>query len=189
LPHVLSMPRRELISDRVREWRPKRERLAPGVVFSHRSAASLHGLDLGRHPLIQVTAPYGGAVWPRPGCTSDTPGWTMATPASGKACPSRRRCVRPSAWRGTSLPVEAVAAVDMMLHRRLVDVAALEQYVLDRSGWQGVAQARRVVELAETATESWMESILRMILIEASHAPEFKSSSAAWRAASSHAST
>jgi hypothetical protein len=61
------MPRRELISDRLREWPPKRERLAPGVVFSHRSAASLHGLDLGRHPLIQVTAPYGGAVWPRPG--------------------------------------------------------------------------------------------------------------------------
>jgi hypothetical protein len=77
----------------------------------------------------------------------------------------------------------------MMLHRRLVDVAALEQYVLDRSGWQGVAQARRVVELAETATESWMESVLRMILIEASHALEFKSSSAAWRAASLHAST
>src|SRR5215472_11734953 len=60
---------------------------------------------------------------------------------------------------------EAVAAVDMALHQRLLDLAALEQYVLDRPCWQGVIQARRVAELAEPATESWMESVLRMTLI------------------------
>jgi very-short-patch-repair endonuclease len=160
------MPRRELISDRLREWPPKREWLAPGVVFSHRSAASLHGLDLGLHPLIEITAPYGRAVWPRPGMHIRHARLDDGDTAERQGVPVTSLLRTAFDLARHLAPVEAVAAVDMVLHRRLADLAALEQYVLDRSGWQGVAQARRVVELAEPATESWMESVLRMILIE-----------------------
>ncbi len=43
----------------------------------------------------------------------------------------------------------------------------LNAYVEARAGWSGVAQARRVVEWSEPATESLMESVLRMVLVQA----------------------
>jgi len=61
--------------------------------------------------------------------------------------------------------VEAVVAVDMALHQGLVDLVKLRGYVADHTLWRGVAQARRATELAESATESPMESRLRMLLI------------------------
>ena len=62
---------------------------------------------------------------------------------------------------------EAVAAVDAILYSRKVNESELNAYVEARAGWSGVAQARRVVELAEPATESLMESVLRMVLVQA----------------------
>ena len=62
--------------------------------------------------------------------------------------------------------IEAVAATDALLHFRQVNRDQLQAYVNARPGWRGVAQARRVVELAESAAESLMESVLRMVLLE-----------------------
>ena len=145
---------------------PGREWLAPGAVFSHRTAASLYGLDLTQLALVEVTAPSGWAAWPRPGMhiRHARLGHADITEPHGVPVTSP---VRTAFDLARHLPLaEAVAAVDTALHRRLVDLAALERYVLDRPDWQGVVQARRVVELAEPAAESWMESVLRMILIE-----------------------
>ena len=70
----------------------------------------------------------------------------------------RRQCVPE--------PLKAVAAVDALLHSGLVERAELHGYVRRRRGWQGISQARHVVELAEPATESLMESVLRIVLLE-----------------------
>ena len=62
--------------------------------------------------------------------------------------------------------IEAVAATDALLHSAHVNQDQLQAYVHGRPGWRGVAQARRVLELAESAAESLMESVLRMVLLE-----------------------
>jgi len=63
--------------------------------------------------------------------------------------------------------VDAVVAVDMALHQRLVDGSELRAYVAASPTCRGIAQARRVTELAEAATESPMESRLRLLLVQA----------------------
>ena len=144
---------------------PRPELLAPGVVFSHRTAGSIYGLDLGQLALIEVTAPNGRTAWPRPGLHIRHAQLDDADTCERHGAPVTSP-VRTAFDLARHLPLaEAVAAVDMALHRRLLDLAALERYVLDRPCWQGVIQARRVAELAEPATESWMESVLRMTLI------------------------
>ena len=145
---------------------PGPEWLAPGAVFSHRTAAILHGLDLGELPLVEITAPNGRGLWTRPGMHIRRARLDDGDIAKEQGLPVTSR-VRTAFDLARHLPLaESVAAVDMALHCRLVSRTDLEKYVHDRPGWQGVVQARRVVDLAEPAAESWMESVLRMILIE-----------------------
>jgi hypothetical protein len=60
---------------------------------------------------------------------------------------------------------DAVAAVDMALHKQLVDLADLKQAVADRQGSKGVVRLRRSVALADGDSESPGETRLRLILI------------------------
>src|SRR5215472_13363006 len=106
-----------------------------------------------------------GPHGPDPGCISGTLSSTTPTPVNGTGHQSRPRSARPSTWRGISRCRRRWRLLTWRFTRGLLDLAALEQYVLDRPCWQGVIQARRVAELAEPATESWMESVLRMTLI------------------------
>ena len=134
-------------------------------VFSHRKAARLYGMDIGEPALIEITVPARCAAWPRPGqhvrhARLDE---GDVTELHGRPVTSPIRTVFDLARH---LPrVEAVAAVDMCLNRGLADLATFQRYASQRAGWSGVVQARRVVELAEPESESWMESVLRMILI------------------------
>jgi len=65
-----------------------------------------------------------------------------------------------------SLPlVDAVVALDSALHRKLVTLHELREYVGRSSRVRGLPQARRVIELVEPDVESPMESRLRMILV------------------------
>jgi very-short-patch-repair endonuclease len=69
---------------------------------------------------------------------------------------------------GSRLPlVEAVVAVDMALHQRLVDLDELQAVAVGRPGGKGSARFRRAIELAESAAESPMETRLRMLLVQA----------------------
>lgn len=69
------------------------------------------------------------------------------------------------AWQ---LPlVEAVVAIDEALHRRYLSMNGLRRYVSRCAGMAGVRRARRVVELAEPAAESPMETRLRLLLVQA----------------------
>jgi very-short-patch-repair endonuclease len=69
---------------------------------------------------------------------------------------------------GSRLPlIEAVVAVDMALHKRLVHADDLRAYVAAHPGRKGIARLRRVAVLAEPRAESAMETRLRLLLVRA----------------------
>lgn len=69
---------------------------------------------------------------------------------------------------GRRLPqVEAVAAVDMALHGRLVTLSDLRAHLSANARGHGVRRLREVIELAEPAAESPMETRLRLLLVQA----------------------
>jgi Protein of unknown function (DUF559) len=61
--------------------------------------------------------------------------------------------------------VEAVVAADMALDAGLVDLSEIRKWAAEHDGSRGIRQFRRVVEMAEPATESPMESRFRMLLV------------------------
>ena len=61
--------------------------------------------------------------------------------------------------------VEAVVAVDLALHAKLVGRDGLSAYTDAHAGARGITRARRVIDLAEADAESPMESRLRMVLV------------------------
>ncbi|WBB96237.1 DUF559 domain-containing protein [Solwaraspora sp. WMMA2059] len=69
---------------------------------------------------------------------------------------------------GRLLPrADALAALDAMLHRRLLHADALTGYLDTNTGGRGIAQLRELVTLAEPLAESPMESRLRLLLHDA----------------------
>jgi Protein of unknown function (DUF559) len=61
--------------------------------------------------------------------------------------------------------VEAVVQVDVALHRRLVRIEELKRWADTHAGYRGIGQLKRVLDLAEPASESPMETRLRMLLV------------------------
>jgi very-short-patch-repair endonuclease len=61
--------------------------------------------------------------------------------------------------------VEAVVITDMALHARLIRRAELKEWVDRRAGRKGVGTERLILDLAEAATESPMETRLRLLLV------------------------
>jgi very-short-patch-repair endonuclease len=136
-----------------------------GAVFSGRTAAWLHGLDLPPCNPIEVTLP--------PRChTTRLVGVAVrrSTVSAGEMVMRRGQratsVVRTLADLGRRLPlVEAVAALDMALHKRLLESADLRSWACARHRFRGIARLRRTIELAEPATESVMETRLRLLLV------------------------
>jgi very-short-patch-repair endonuclease len=145
-------------------------RLSDRSVFSHRTAARIHGVDVALRTSVagqyEVTVPQhvrlssSGELRVRhaPLDSSDIAlldGLPTTTP------------LRTSFDLARQLPlIEAVAATDALLHSGLVRQDQLQAFVCGRCAWRGVVQARHVVELAEARAESLMESVLRMVLLE-----------------------
>jgi very-short-patch-repair endonuclease len=140
--------------------------LPPETVFFGASAAWLHGLDLEPTNPVEVAVPASSGLRSRAGLVV-------------------RRCEIPPAevvhirrLRATTLPltlaglclhrpaVEALVAIDMAVHMRLTDSAALGQYAVASMGRPGVARLRSLALLAAPA-ESPMETRLRWLLIHA----------------------
>jgi very-short-patch-repair endonuclease len=63
--------------------------------------------------------------------------------------------------------LDAVIALDMALHKPIVDFPGLRTYCEQNPGAKGIARLRRAIELAEPAAESPMETRLRMLLVMA----------------------
>jgi very-short-patch-repair endonuclease len=142
-------------------------RLPMTAVFSGRTAAWLHGLDLPPCDPVEVTLPLGSH-------TSRLAGIAVRRSDVGASETVTRRghpatsVVRTLADLGRRLPlVEAVAALDMALHRRLLESQDLLSWARAHPRYRGIARLRQSIELAEPATESVMETRLRMILVMA----------------------
>jgi very-short-patch-repair endonuclease len=74
--------------------------------------------------------------------------------------------VRTLADLGRRLPLEeAVAALDMALHKRLLRSDDLNSWACAHPRYPGIPRLRRIIELAERATESVMETRLRLLLV------------------------
>ncbi len=142
-------------------------RLPMTGVFSGWTAAWLHGLDLPPCNPIEVTLPLpchttrlAGIVVRRSAVSANE-----TVMRHGKRATS---VVRTLADLGRRLPVvEAVAALDMALHKRLLESADLSSWTRAHSRFRGIARLRRTIELAEPATESVMETRLRLLLVTA----------------------
>ncbi len=131
-------------------------RLPPAAAFSGRTAAWLHGIDVEPCDPIEVTVPKAAGVAARSGL------------ALSRAALPDSEVVMVRGWRTTSIVrtlrdlcsrlsvTEAVVVLDMALHARIADLTAL------KTG--ATSKLRRVLSFAESATESPMESRLRMLL-------------------------
>jgi hypothetical protein len=74
--------------------------------------------------------------------------------------------VRTIADLGRHLPlIEAVTTLDMALHKRLLELVDLRLWAAAHPRYRGVVRLRRAIELAEPATESVMETRLRLVLV------------------------
>jgi hypothetical protein len=98
-----------------------------------------------------------------PACASGMAPIRPRTSWNARACWSHRLSAPPSICAYLCM-VEAVVAVDKALHCRLIDLAEFRRYVAMHPGSTGISQVRRVADLAEPATESAMETRLRVLL-------------------------
>lgn len=142
------------------------ERMPRGSVFSHLTAARLHGLEVASADQVDVTVPADARLSARAGLHVHRAQLdrTEVTRRNGLPVTS---ALRTSLDLARELPVvDAVAAVDMALHQKLVRLDDLQARLDPFARRRGVRQARQVIELAEARSESPMESRLRVILVD-----------------------
>lgn len=135
-------------------------------MFSGRTAAWLHRLDVQPCDPIEVTLP-------RRAFTSRLAGLSLirsdvADAEMGEVGGLRvTSCTRTVADLGRRLPlVEATAILDMALHSRITDKDRLERWVVDHRGYHGIRSLRNALDLADAAAESPMETRLRLLLVK-----------------------
>lgn len=140
--------------------------LPPEAVFAEATAAWLFGLDLEPANPVEIVVPPSSAIRSRAGLHV----------RHGETPPSEVASIR--GLRATALPltlaglclqrpaVEALAAIDMAVHLRLIDSAALVRYAEAAKGRPGAARLRSLALMAAPA-ESPMETRLRWLLIDA----------------------
>jgi len=140
-------------------------RLPAGAAFSGWTAAWLHGLDPRPRDPIEVTVPEPIGSSRRAGASirRNALAATEIVLRSGLPTTSALRTV---VDLGARDPItEAVVAADLALHAGVVTVTQLREYVAEHRGGKGIAQLRRVIDLAEPKAESAMETRLRMLLV------------------------
>jgi len=141
--------------------------LPPTAVFGGRTAAWLHRLDWTFVEPIEVILPTSVDIKGRAGLRISRAG------LQDHEVVIRRRTQVTSVVRtlldlGRRLPLaEAVMLADVALHQTLTSVADLDAAVLEVGGSRNVQQLRRVLLNVEPLSESHMESLLRMLLVEA----------------------
>jgi hypothetical protein len=140
-------------------------RLPRAAVFAGLTAAWLHGLDVEPCSPIEVIIPKGTGVSARSGLVVRRAALDAGELVRRKGLPatSMSRTLL-DLCRELSL-TEAVVVADMALHVGAIDCATLAAAAgaYDRSA--GVLKLREVSQLAEPATESPMETRLRMLLV------------------------
>jgi hypothetical protein len=140
-------------------------RLPRSAVFSGLTAAWLHGLDVEPCNPIEVTLPINAGISLRSGLAirrATLVNCDVTIVKQLKATTIERTLA--DLCLNLSL-VEAVVAVDAATHQRLTSIKHLLAQADRIARRAGVTSFRRVIDLTEPATESPMESRLRMTLV------------------------
>ena len=157
---------REIVEDPMVALGSVAGRIPPHAVLSGRTAAWIHGLDVKPRP-IEVTLPAASCISRIAGARvrrSDVGAGEVST-CRGLRVTSR---IRTCADLGRREPVvEAVVVLDMAAHGRLITIEQLRRWADAHAGHRGVQRLRKAIELVEPASESPMETRLRVLLIEA----------------------
>ncbi|MET7971044.1 DUF559 domain-containing protein [Micromonospora sp. NPDC005305] len=147
-------------------------RLPPGAAIAGSSAAFLWGADLlARDAPVTVLLPRAARMRPHPRVRqvrSVLPG-TDRTRFAGLPVTTALRTAFDLGRQGPR--VDALVAVEALLHRRVVKLPALCAYAAARPGWPGATLLREVLALAEPLSESPMETRLRLLLLDAGLGP------------------
>lgn len=142
-------------------WR----RLPQGAVFSGLTAAWLHGLDVDPADPIEFTVPKSIGVTTRSGMAVRRSALTANEVVLRHGLPTTTM-VRTLLDISCRQPlVEAVVITDMALHARVITSDALVESLGTYEGTWGVKSLRKVVWHAEPATESPMETRMRMVIV------------------------
>jgi len=140
-------------------------RLPPKAVYSGLTAAWLHGLDVDPCDPIEVTVPKELGVTTRSGmlvrrCALDA---DEVVALRGFHTTSTLRLLLDISSRLAL--TEAVVVIDQALHTKLVMPEELNLALERYDGRWGIKRLRRAAAHAEPATESPMETRLRMLLV------------------------
>jgi very-short-patch-repair endonuclease len=157
--------RSEIASNPITVLQAALHRLPFDAVFCGRTAAFLHGLVAA--PLIAIEAavpPYAktshlvGITIRRREVPDDEVDICEGLPITS--------ALRTAVDYGCNFDVvEAVSLIDAALHQGLVTKERLERWSYVHRGYRGVARLRRAIELSEPATESPMETRLRLLIV------------------------
>jgi very-short-patch-repair endonuclease len=140
-------------------------RLPPKSAFSGLTAAWLHGLDVDPCDPVEAIVPKRAGVSGRSGIVirrSDLSGGEVVTLRGLKATSITRTLKDLCSQLSLT---EAVVIADSALHLQLVTLKALKNALVTYAGQPGVEMLRSVVAHAEPASESLMETRLRMLLV------------------------
>ena len=142
-----------------------KRRLPPGAAFSGLTAAWLHGIDVVPCNPIETTVPDEAGVSARAGIAVRRSTLAKGDVVQVRGMPATsivrtlgEVCARLSL-------VEAVVIADAALHDRRIKLHQLVSWADSSAGRRGIRNLRRVLALVEPATESPMESRLRLVLV------------------------
>jgi very-short-patch-repair endonuclease len=140
-------------------------RLPKGAAFSGRTAAWLHGLDLPPCDPIEVTIPNRRGTHRRAGASVSRAALGTQQIVKRRNLPTTSALRTVAELGGRDPLTEGVVAADLFLHAALISIAQLRAYVAEHRRAKGIARFRRAVELADSKSESPMETRLRMLLV------------------------
>jgi hypothetical protein len=135
------------------------------AAFSGRTAAWLHGLDVPPCGPVEVTLPPACGIAVRAHLVVRRAELATGDVVMQKGLPATS-ALRTLADLGRRPPlVEAVATLDSALNKALLDLGELRAWADDHAAYRGIKLLRQAVDLAEPATESVMETRLRLVLV------------------------
>jgi transcriptional regulator with AbiEi antitoxin domain of type IV toxin-antitoxin system len=142
-------------------------KLPSEAVFSGLTAAWIHGLDVDPRERLEVMVPKRLGITTRSGMVIRRCSLAVGdiVKRRGFAVTSPLRTLLDLSGRLSV--TESVVIADMALHAKLVSLQALRKSIESYEGVWGVKRLRRVVLHVEPASESPMETRLRMLLVVA----------------------
>lgn len=141
--------------------------LPTDAVFSGATAGWLLGLDLAPCSPAEVTVPDASWLRPRARLSVARTSLGAAEVVCIRGLPATS-AVRTITDLGRRSPLyEAVIAIDEALHKGIVSCDDLSRFAAARAGAKGIGRLRVAIDLAEPATESPMETRLRLLIVTA----------------------